>query len=801
MSRASSPGESSLLAALRPFARGSFNLYLVLDAAPSMEVWDGNTAQLVTVIRDAPFLGVRVYRLDTSMPTALRCVDDNGTVAPAADVFCGRTDGRVLLLATDGLGAAWHDGRMAGLLRGCAEHTSLAVLQLLPQRLWFRTGAPIVDVEWCADLPGTPSRSLRRRPPAAPATGPWPPVDDAVPLIGFGLGSLKTWARLAALGDSVWRSGLGLRLEPPRPLPAPKPRPREDDLVHRFLRTAESDSKHLAALLAVAPVVTVPLLRGMHRRMLPDRGDFPVAEAFLSGLLRPARLSGAVTGRAYTFHPDVAKTLEATLTPSAKQRALAVAEEFLPTDAWESTRLQPSIPYAHRPPSKGAEHGPELEVSYQHLPSRNSYFTGRGALLQHLRRTLTAQEYSPYVLYGTGGVGKTQMALEYAHRYQGTYDFVWWVEASDPAKVMHSLEELGAALGIAARPTGVPPVAAVLDWLRRGRTRNGWLLVMNNAESPDRLCPLLPHGNGHVVVTTRSVSWTTQLPFLRIPPFSRAESISLLRRLVPELPAQDADALAERSGDLPLAILQIGRSLSGVGLDVAAHLAEFDELCATLLQMDGLLDYPVPLVASWQVALKALDEDMPAAVDLFRLLCHLGIGPVPQDLLFAGVGSSMPPGPGAVLCQAVGLHRALQRLGDAGLATVDKAIHGAEVHRVLQLVARRNFMDPQQRRQADEAVLCLLAAAVPDSPTIPASRRRMTEIVRRLDLVRALASERPEVRDLVVATVRHHHALGDLDLARGTAELAEQYWQSDPRARPIHLDAIRHCLELPPSHA
>lgn len=777
------PSRSSASSALEAFSRGSFDLDLVLDTAPSTELWEGDTARLVTVARDAPFREVRVHELDTS---AIR-----SAALSRAGPF-GPVDGRVLLLATDGLGAAWHDGRMAGLVRECAGHTPLTVLQLLPQRLWFRTGASLVEVEWRADRPGLPSRALRRRPTAAPATGPWPPVDDAVPLIDFSLGALETWARLTAVGDGVPHPGLGLRPTAPRPGPAPAPSaPDGAELIRRFLETAESDSVLLAALLTVAPVVTVPLLRGMHRRMLPDRGDFPAAEAFLSGLLGPAP---GTAGRRYVFRPDAARALSATLTPSQKRRALAVAEEFLPADAWYT----PPAPHRNGRPPRHPGQGPWLKAGYQRLPSRNGYFTGREALLTDMRRTLTAEGPDPYVLYGTGGVGKTQIATEYAHRHRGDYDFVWWVDAADPAKAGHALEELGAALGIEAGPAGVPPVAAVLDRLRVGRARDGWLLVMDNAESPDRLGQLLPQGDGHVIVTTRSVSWTSQTPgFLRVPPFSRAESVSLLRRLVPELPAAQADALAERGGDLPLAILQIGRSLSGVGMDVAGHLAEFDELCATLLQQNGLLDYPVPLVASWRVALDALDQEMPAAVDLFRLLCHLGLGPVPRDLLFAGVGRTMPPGPGAVLCQAVDLHHALQRLGDAGLATVDRAINGVEVHRVLQLVARQRFMDVKERRQADEAVLCLLAAALPDPSSGPDGRRRMTEIVRRLDLPGALASELPEVRGLVVATVRHHHALGDLGSARRAAELAEQHWRSGPRARPAELAAVHDCLGAP----
>ncbi|MGC0334619.1 hypothetical protein RKD23_007609 [Streptomyces sp. SAI-170] len=794
MSAGVSQADSALLGVLRPFASGDFDLCLVVDDAPSMEMWRDNLAQFASVTRRASFRSVSVHRLDTSAPGSLLCVDHDGGTSPASDLLGEPAPGRVLLLATDGLGAAWRDGRMSQLLGACATHTPLGVMQVLPQRLWYRTGNPVVEVEWRADGPGTPAADLRRRPPG-PTAGPKPPVDDAVPLIALDLAALGTWARLTAVGGGVWHQGLGLRLI--RPLSPVHPTPPADGqhLVRLFQRTAERDSVRLAALLAVAPVITVTLLRGMHRRLLPDRGDYPVAEAFLSGLLSPAPAATGMTEPAYVFQPEVAEALRATLPPADVQRAMSVAEEFLPPGAWDGARVWPQASHGQRAQPGQRDRGAELKASHNHLPSRNGHFTGRAALLRELRGKLTAGT-GPCVLYGTGGVGKSRTALEYAYLHQGDYDFVWWLEATDAVKLTQSLEALGTALGIEPGPSGAPPVQAVLDRLRRGRVRKGWLLVLDNAETVDKMGQLLPDGDGHVIVTSRTFSWTRQVSdVVPVTPFERAESLSVLRRLVPTLPEADADDLAERTGDLPLAVLEIGRFLSEVGPNVAAYLAEFDELCTMLLQEGGLLGYPVPLVASWRATLDVLEKDMPSAVQLFHLLCHLGVGPVSQDLLFAAVGRGMPPGPGAVLCRPVPLQQALRRLCDAGLATLDRAIHTVEVHRVLQLVARQRFMEPNQRQEADEAVLCLLAAAMPASLSAPGAPQLVTEIVRRLNLAPAVASERPEVNDLVLVAVRHHKNRGDLQAARMAAELAESVWRNGPRARTDRLKAVSHCME------
>jgi hypothetical protein len=66
--------------------------------------------------------------------------------------------------------------------------------------------------------------------------------------------------------------------------------------------------------------------------------------------------------------------------------------------------------------------------------SRNPQFTGREDLLAalHVARTDAAPVVLIQVLRGLGGIGKTQLALEYVYRYGGTYRLVWWVQAEDP---------------------------------------------------------------------------------------------------------------------------------------------------------------------------------------------------------------------------------------------------------------------------------------------------------------------------------------------------------------------------------
>jgi hypothetical protein len=235
---------------------------------------------------------------------------------------------------------------------------------------------------------------------------------------------------------------------------------------------------------------------------------------------------------------------------------------------------EPATPSGPRPPGS-------LPAVWN-LARRNPAFTGRDDMLNRLHDTLSGGDrVAVQALFGMGGVGKTQLALEYAHRFVGEYDLVWWVPAEQSELIGDHLATLAQKLRLVPAGTVTPEaVEALWDHLRRA---DRWLLLFDNAEDRDQLAPWLPDGPGHLLITSRNPNWTGVARAVDVDVFARSESTGLLRTHLPHLADADADRLAEALGDLPLAVGQAVDVLAEIRLPVDAYLHDLETHAADLM--------------------------------------------------------------------------------------------------------------------------------------------------------------------------------------------------------------------------
>jgi tetratricopeptide (TPR) repeat protein len=313
--------------------------------------------------------------------------------------------------------------------------------------------------------------------------------------------------------------------------------------------------------------------------------------------------------------------------------------------------LVPLVEESQLRPSTGG-YRPPTSVFTVPFRSKQDHFVGRddalAGLHEHLtsgRRTLIGQAAS---IHGMGGIGKTQLAVEYSHRYRTHYpDGVVWLDTTQrrqPALVEFAVEALG------GRPDDKPENLAAIarDWLRR---HHGYLLVLDNVEDDGALADWLPEGGdgdeGPSILATSRHRLGPEWSAVPLDKLARAASIELLRNVTGDADHtrcsdDEADELCSRLCDFPLAIEIAGAYLHRYGMVTAGeYLEELERSGVHRLSQDG--DIGPTRHRACVVATLALNRerlaDRPHVLRLVESMATWTQGRVDADLLRRAAGS------------------------------------------------------------------------------------------------------------------------------------------------------------------
>jgi MinD-like ATPase involved in chromosome partitioning or flagellar assembly/tetratricopeptide (TPR) repeat protein len=438
---------------------------------------------------------------------------------------------------------------------------------------------------------------------------------------------------------------------------------------------------------------------------------------------------------------------------------------------------------------------PGVEPQIFPVPIRNVQFTGRENDLGRLRELLRAPGAGRVAIGGLGGVGKTQVALEYVHRFKTDYDAIWWLDCEAPAFVDASLADLGVQLrnvfGLNVLPTAnVAAVASqVLDVLGQGGPR--WLLVYDNADDIDAISPLLPKSGGHVLVTSRNRAWVEHdASQLLVDVFTRDESVAHLRQRVPSIDRTEAAKIAEAVGDLPLAVATAGAWLAETGYTVADYLQELEHQPQRVLSA-SVQPGQVPISKVWDVSLNRLADSSPAAARLFELCSVMAPG-ISLRLIYSPEVARVLEPFDPTLSEQMVIARVVQEINRLALIKHDTAAGQIIVHLLVQEVVRER-MSAAQLAATREAVHGILVAARPRRDVDDAETwGRYRLIWPHLAPSEAMSSPAEAVRQLFIDRVRYLWLRGDLDRGAGLARDTDQRWtQLAAAADPAVAEVLR----------
>ncbi|MEU4243726.1 FxSxx-COOH system tetratricopeptide repeat protein [Actinoplanes sp. NPDC026619] len=429
------------------------------------------------------------------------------------------------------------------------------------------------------------------------------------------------------------------------------------------------------------------------------------------------------------------------------------------------------------------------------VPAPAGHFTGRQELLAEIRAVLTGPSRMPLSLVGLGGVGKTQLALQYVNQWATEYDVLWWVPAEDPSQAIAAIAALGEQLGINPSNDMRQTVRDVLTALEASALR--WLMIYDNADQPQDLTALLPAAGGQVLVTSRNYAWASAAgtPF-SVGVFSRDESIAFMREWGVTAPADDCDTLADQLGDLPLAVDQVCAMQTATGMPLGEYLRLFAEHLDELLAAGLRPGSRTTTVATFvNVAAGRLRSESVAASQLLELLAFMAPSPVSIYLLHRGRGAEVTAPLGRLLYNTGELSKLALQLSRYGLAQVSDDAQQIQMHRLVQLMVREGLSEQYADvRRLD--VHRLLAAAGPGKPSDSSTWPQHGEIGPHLVASGAMSSTEMAAREGVVDQIRYLERIGDFEASARLGRTAVDSWRADGGLGPEHMFTIRATRNL-----
>lgn len=241
---------------------------------------------------------------------------------------------------------------------------------------------------------------------------------------------------------------------------------------------------------------------------------------------------------------------------------------------------------------------------------RNQYFSGQEHTLNTILQTLKAGtptfSQQQLALHGIGGIGKTQLAVEYCYRSlvdesYPSYTLIWWIEAEKEVGIKTGLATLAFELGYKSEDIDTQ-IKYALRWLRQYQN---WLIVFDNVNHPNDIKDYLPHAkHGNILITSQWSNWQgTTIDDLKTPLWTESEALDFLQKhLESNNSNEPLIQLSKEVGFLPLSLAH-----------AAAYIQSHDETVLSYLELHKRYRKDLNLT---ETQLRSYNKSIAAAIGL-----------------------------------------------------------------------------------------------------------------------------------------------------------------------------------------
>jgi tetratricopeptide (TPR) repeat protein len=368
--------------------------------------------------------------------------------------------------------------------------------------------------------------------------------------------------------------------------------------------------------------------------------------------------------------------------------------------------------------------GPVFYVPHR----RNNFFTAREKILDDLHDAFTKDGASDAttirVLSGLGGMGKTQIAIEYAYRHQEHYRTVLWTRADTPETLFADFVNFADLLKLpgSKEQDQKYTINAVKYWLDK---HTNWLLILDNVEDLRVVYEYFPpNSHGHILLTTRTQVAGGIATRQEIEKMEPEEGALLLLKRASIISNGSLDSASQEDrthaitistlvDGLPLALDQAAAYIEETGVNLPGYIDLYSKRQAKLLSLRGGLapGHPEPVSTTWSLSFEKVEQANLAAADLLRFFAFLHPDAIPDDLISKGV-MHLGPSLQSVANDLIELNQAIGELRKYSLIRRNPEGTTFSLHRLVQTVLK-DAMDEQTQRDWAERTVRAVNEALP----------------------------------------------------------------------------------------
>ncbi|KAH7384380.1 kinesin light chain 1 [Phaeosphaeria sp. MPI-PUGE-AT-0046c] len=307
----------------------------------------------------------------------------------------------------------------------------------------------------------------------------------------------------------------------------------------------------------------------------------------------------------------------------------------------------------------------ESEALFMVPFARDGLFVGREDILAKIDElAAAAPTHARIALAGLGGVGKSQVAIEYAYRAREAqpHMVVIWIHASDPTRFWQGYRDIADKLMLPGRDDAKADLLPLVHAWLSDRQNGQWLMILDNVDDdgiffsndPDGkpLESFLPQAaHGTILITSRNNMAATNLvgghgDVVEVEPMGEDEAMALLHTRVPfeESSRADARALVHVLEYIPLAIMHAAAYVKtrASTTTISTYLELFRESEANQVHLlsrkewkDIRRDHSIrhAVIATWQISFKHIQTTERPAADLLALMSMYDKQGIPRWLV------------------------------------------------------------------------------------------------------------------------------------------------------------------------